>query len=244
MLAKDRWVASEEVDVKVSDIMTTSVVSVAPDAPYKDIVERLVRSEVSSLPVVDRHGTLVGIVTEADLISKEAYDGHRRRALRLVADVLSGREHHWVTKAAGTVAADVMTRNVMVCQPDEQVRSVARRMLERGVKRMPVVDAGALVGIVSRQDILGLFDRPDEMIAADIEHLLADDLNMPEDHHVRCSVDRGVVTLTGDVRYRWDAPIVVSMVRGIGGVIEVISHLQHREPNPRPSTTPGMFGAR
>jgi len=237
-------VASEEVDMKVRDIMTTSVVSVAPDMPYKDVVERLVRSEVSSLPVVDEHGKLVGIVTEADLISKEAYDGHRRRGLALLVDVLSARDHHWVSKAAGTAAADVMTRNVTACRPDEAVRSVARRMLERGVKRMPVVDAGVLVGIVSRQDILRVFDRPDDAIAADVERILRDDLNLPEECHVTSTVDHGIVTLTGHVRYSWDESIVLSMVRDVEGVIDVTSHLHHREPNPRPSTTPPMFGAR
>jgi CBS domain-containing protein len=235
---------AEEVDMKVRDIMTTRVVSVAPDTPYKDVVERLVRAEVSSLPVVDEHGTLVGIVTEADLISKEAYDGHRRRALALLADLLSAREHHWVTKAAGTVAADVMSRNVLVCRPDETVRSVAKRMLERGVKRMPVLDSGVLVGTVSRQDILAMFDRPDEAIAVDVEMVLRDTVKMPEDHHVKCAVDQGIVTLTGDVRYRWDEAIVVALVREVAGVIDVVSQLRHREPNPRASTTPWMFGAR
>src|ERR1019366_482774 len=164
--------------------MTTGVISVAPDTPYKDMVERLVRSEVSSMPVLDERGTLVGIVTEADLISKEAYDLRRHRALALLVDVLSAREHHWVTKAAGTVAADVMTKGVKVCHPDEDVRVVARRMLEERVKRMPVVDGGTVVGMLSRQDVLSILDRPDMAIATDIEQILNDDRNMPEDHNV------------------------------------------------------------
>ena len=66
----------------------------------------------------------------------------------------------------------------------------------------------------------------------------------PLDLALRFSVDHGTVTLTGDVRYRWDVAIVASMVRGIEGVIDVVSHLHHREPNPRPWTTPPMFGPR
>ena len=229
--------------MKVGDIMTTDLVSVAPDTPFKEVVERLVHSDVSSLPVVNDRGKLAGLITEADLIAKEAYGG-RRRALGLLADVLSARDHRWVAKAGGSVAADVMTRNVIGCGSDDDVRSVARRMLEVGVKRMPVVDAGTLVGIVSRHDILEMFDRPDTAIAADVRGLLSDDLNMPEDHHVNFSVQQGVVTLTGDVRYQWDAAIVVAMVRNVAGVIDVVGHLHHRQPNPRASTPLKMFGAR
>ena len=225
-------------------MMTSDVVTVSPDTPYKEVVELLVRSEVSALPVVDPAGQLVGLITEADLISKEAYSTRRRRALALLADVVSVRDHRWVTKAGGSVASDVMTKNVVVCRPTEDARTVAQRMLEEDVKRMPVVDDERLVGIVSRRDILKMFDRPDVTIAADVKRVLTDDLTMPEDHHVRFSVDRGVVTLTGDVRYGWDEPIVVSMVRDLPGVLEVISHLHHREPNPRVPSQPPLFGAR
>jgi CBS domain-containing protein len=147
--------------MKVRDVMTRNVVTIAPDTPYQDVVETLVEREVSGLPVVDRIGALVGIVTEADLISKEAYGGNRSRALALLADVVSVRPHHWATKGLGSVAADVMTTDVVACAPEEDVQVVARRMLTRGVKRMPVVDDGRLVGIVSRPDILKMFARED-----------------------------------------------------------------------------------
>jgi len=230
--------------MKVHEIMTTEVVSVAPETPFKDVVERLVRAEVSSLPVVDSKGMLLGLITEADLISKEAYGTHRHRALAVLADVLAGREHRWVAKAAGSVAADVMTSHVTVCERREDVRSVARRMLEAGVKRMPVVEEGVLVGMVSRSDILATLARPDDEIAADVRRVLADDLNMPDACHVAFSVASGVVTLSGDVRYAWDKAIVVSLILGVPGVIDVISQVRHREPDPRPSMQPGMFGAR
>jgi osmotically-inducible protein OsmY len=67
---------------------------------------------------------------------------------------------------------------------------------------------------------------------------------MPEDHHVNFSVHQGAVTLTGDVRYQWDEPIVVGMVRNVAGVIDVVSHLHHRQRNPSSSPQPKMFGAR
>jgi CBS domain-containing protein len=231
--------------VNVGRIMTTDVVAVRPETPYKETVERLVGSDVSGLPVVDDDGRLLGIVTESDLVAKEAYGGRRPRALALLADLLSARDHHWVTKAAGWTAADVMTKRVTICLPSEDVRLVARRMLERGVKRMPVVDdRGALVGIISRQDLLRGLTRPDEEIATEVARLLRTDPNRPDDHRVTSSVEDGRVTLTGDVRYAWDEPIIVEMIRGVDGVIDVDSHLHHREPNPSLPKPPWMLGTR
>jgi CBS domain-containing protein len=213
--------------------MTTQLVMVARDTPYKDMVERMVAGDVSGMPVVDVSGKLVGIVTEADLVSKEAYAGRRHRALALLADLLSAREHRWASKAVGSVAADVMTKNVVVCRPDEDVRVVARRMLDRGIKRAPVVESGKLVGIVSRHDVLKMFARSDEAIAVDVGGLLATHPNRPDDCHIHYAVMGGMVTLTGDVRYEWDEAIVVSLVREIDGVIDIISQMHHREPDPR-----------
>lgn len=216
--------------MKVSDIMTTQVVSVSPDSPFKEVLERLVESGVSGLPVLDELGALLGIVTEADLASKEAYAG-RRRALAILADVLAAPE--WVRKAGGRTAAEIMTRDVVVCDPDDDPRVVARRMLERRVKRMPVVRSGKVVGMVSRHDILKLYTRPDAEIADDVAATLVGHPNRPDDCHVRSSVESGIVTLTGDVRYEWDEPAVVSLVRDVAGVINVISNVHNREPNPR-----------
>ena len=226
----ERWRA-----MKIEEIMTKEVTTVAPETPFKDVIDRLVRCEVSGLPVVDGNGKLVGLVTEADVIPKEAFSGRRHRALALLGDVLSGRDHGWVEKARGSTAADVMTKNVTTCRRNDDARSVARRMLELDIKRMPVVEAGEVVGIVSRHDILSEFDRPDEAILADVKIALTHDPNLPDDQHVQCSVDDGIVSLTGDVRYGWDEAIVVSIVRGVPGVIDVVSHIHAREANPRSS---------
>lgn len=228
--------------MKVQDIMTAEVVTIGPDVPFKELVETLVRSEVSCLPVVGEQHQLIGIVTEADLISKEAYGTQRHRALAVLADLVTRREHEWVAKAAGSTAADVMTSEVVVCEPGEDVRVVARRMLERRVKRLPVVRDGSLLGIVSRQDILSMFARSDDAIAADVERALSSGLNLPDDQHVGFVVEAGVVTLRGDVRYAWDEPIVVSTVRDVAGVIEVVSRIHHRAPNPPSSSTPWIGG--
>lgn len=220
--------------MKVREIMTSPVVTVSPGTPFKEVLVTLVEAGVSGVPVVDDEGRLVGIVTEADLIPKEACPG-RRRALAALADVLSGHGNRWLRKARGTSASDVMTTDVLACGPDDDLRAVAREMGARRVKRMPVVDEGVLVGIVSRHDVLAAFDRPDEGVAADVERTLASDPNRPDDMHVEVRVHEGVVTLRGDVRYPWDEAIVVSLVRGVLGVLDVVSELHAREHEP-PST--------
>jgi CBS-domain-containing membrane protein len=135
-------------------------------------------------------------------------------------------------KASGWTAADVMTKDVVVCHPDEDVRVAARRLLERRVKRMPVVEDGAVVGMVSRRDFLAVLARPDAEIARDVAEVLSTHPNRPDDFHVNSEVADGIVTLTGDVRYAWDEPVVVSLVRDVEGVIDVESHVRNREPNP------------
>ena len=215
----------------------------APDTPYKDVVERLVESGISGLPVIEGDRRLVGIVTEADLVSKAAYGGKRRRALAVLADVVSARPHHWATKGLGSVAADVMTTDVVTCAPDDDMRVVAWRMLGAASNACPSCKDGAVVGIVSRQDLLRMFARNDHAIAADVTHVLTTDANRLDDAHVLSSVRNGIVTLTGDVRYAWDVPIVAAMAKNVAGVIDVVNDVHNREPNPEPML-PWMYGAR
>ena len=211
--------------MKIGEVMARNVVWVAPDASFRAVLESLLRADVSGLPVLDGSGALVGIVTEADLASKEAYGGGRRRPLALLADVLSLRDHHWVTKASGKVAADIMTKHVVVCDPDEDARVVARRMLDRGVKRMPVLQFGRVVGMVCRRDLLNVFTEPDEMIGAGVARVLEQFRDDRGDCPIQYVVDGGVVTLTGFARDAAEEHAVVSLVRDIDGVIDVVSRL-------------------
>jgi CBS domain-containing protein len=140
---------------RVRDVMTTDVARVRPDATYDHIVDLLVARGVSGLPVTDQDGRLVGIVTEADLVTREAYGPGRRRPYDVWLDNLRNRPPAWVRKTAATTAADLMTRTVVTTSPDADLPSTARRLLESGCRRLPVIDAdGRLVGIVSRRDLL------------------------------------------------------------------------------------------
>jgi CBS domain-containing protein len=139
--------------MKVRDMMSTGVVTVGPQTPWQDIAGRMLEAGVSGLPVVDDDGYLLGIVTEADLVSKPAFGDQPHRPLAVLVDILTGATH-WTGKADGLTAADLMTTAVIITTPYEDMREVAQRMLDYKVQRLPVLDGGRLVGIVSRRDLV------------------------------------------------------------------------------------------
>lgn len=140
---------------RVRDVMTTDVARLRPEATYAEIVDLLLARGVSGLPVTDQDGRLVGIVTEADLVSREAYGPGRRHPVDVLIDNLRNGPSTWADKAAATTAAELMSRTVVTASPDADLPGTARRLLESGYRRLPVVDAGGrLVGIVSRRDLL------------------------------------------------------------------------------------------
>ena len=217
--------------MKVAEVMTTAVVTVGPEASWKEVAERLLDAGVSGLPVVDRDGYLLGIVTEADLVSRPAFGDRRHRSLMAMVDLLTG-EARWAGKATALTAAEMMTTATVSASPQEHVRSAARRMLDSGVKRLPVLDGGRLVGIVSRRDLLHAFHRTDAEIAAQITERLGMVRYAPEDHDVTVSVEDGVVTLEGAVRMEGEVPVVEGLARDVPGVVQVVSRVEFREPNP------------
>jgi len=218
--------------MKIADIMTTDVVTATPETSFKDAVDLLLFHDVSSLLVLDAERRVIGIVTEADVLAKPAYGGRRRRALQVVADILTGGDTNWVKSHART-AGQLMTTDLVVAKQDERVGAVARRMLDAKVKRVPVVDgAHHLVGIVSRHDLLGGYVRPDEIIADDVIAVLTDPMRCPEGRTARATVDEGVVTLVGEVRHPSDRRAVDAAVWRVPGVVDVIDWLDSREPDP------------
>jgi CBS domain-containing protein len=218
--------------VTVRDVMTTDVRTIGPETGFAAIVETLLEHDISGLPVVDDDGTLLGIVTEADLITREAYEG-RRRHLSLVRDHIAGRRPEWIQKASARVARELMTRTVETASPGDDLAVAARRMLEGRHKRLPVCEDGRLVGIVARHDLLRPFSRSDHAIADDVEAILDDPLQAPEAHDVTFAVRQGVVTLRGTTRWARDAEILALFVAAVPGVVAVDDATRAREPEPR-----------
>jgi CBS domain-containing protein len=206
----------------VSSVMTSPVVTVTPDTTFKDAVRMLRRKRVSGLPVVDRYGQLVGIVTEADLLNKvekrepESYvlESKRHRA---------DRAH-----AAAMDVASAMTREVVTVRPDFPIALAAREMHTRGIKRLPVVDeSGKVVGIVSRGDLLTVFLRPDREVRADVKKVLGDAFEKHGGRELKARLSSGVVDLTGAFEEKSRCDALVRAVTAVEGVIGVRSKMTY-----------------
>lgn len=211
--------------------MTSPAITIGPDTKFPEIVDIMLANDVSGLPVLDDDGELLGIVTEADLVSKEAYGFRRRRPLALIFDFLRERDPQWVRKAAGRTAKELMTGMPATASPDDDLGSAARRMIELHHKRLPVVSGGRVVGVVSRHDLLAPMRRSDLDILNDVEALLADPREVPATHQAKAFVNSGVVTLVGDVMFQIDADLIGSVVAGVPGVVAVDNRCRGSEPS-------------
>ncbi len=153
--------------ITVSDVMTRRVVTASPETTFKEAVSLLERNRVSGLPVVDRTGKLVGIVSEADLLNK----AEKREP---DAYVLESRRHRLDrSRAAALDVGSAMSRDVTSVRADAPIALAAREMHTRGFKRLPVVDGeGRVVGIVSRSDLLKVFLRSDGELQTEVRRIL------------------------------------------------------------------------
>jgi CBS domain-containing protein len=139
--------------MKVADVMTRAVITVGPEASWQEVTRRMLDAGVSGVPVTDPEGSLLGIVTEADLMTKPAFGRRRQRSLAAFVELVTG-DAGLVAKAMAATAGDLMTAPAITASPGEGIGAAALRMLDRSLKHLPVVDRGRLVGIVSRRDLL------------------------------------------------------------------------------------------
>src|ERR1700749_5075030 len=209
----------------VKDVMTAEVVAVKRETTFKEMAAVLRRYRVSALPVVDDTGQVVGVVSEADLLAKEALADPG-----VVAELL---HHQDVRKAQGLTAGDLMTRPAGTAAPGDPVGQAARMMPFMRVKRLPVVNSGGqLVGIVSRSDVLAVFDRPDEDIRKDIVDTMLRHEFLIDQRLFTVTVESGVVTMEGCPETAALGHALVRKARHVPGVVAVRDHLTYPDTYP------------
>ena len=211
---------------RVSDVMTSSVVTVDRITPYQEIAQALARHKISGVPVLKMGRHVVGVVSESDLLAAE--DKTVRQA-RL--DAQSPRRWRLrQPRRTGLTAGTMMTAPAITIHPDATIPSAARLMNTHHVRRLPVVDSdGKLVGIVTRRDLLSIFLRPDADIVHDVRQVL-EELPLTNPADVTVTVHHGVVTLTGAIesasqRYHDLIPVALRLAWDVDGVVDVVNEL-------------------
>ncbi len=215
--------------MNVRELMTTTVVTVGPDATVKEAASLLAENGISGLPVVDDEGAVVGVFSEADVLVKETTAGGRRRGA--THWLLDPQDPEFESRFAATTVRQAMSSPALTIDAGRPVVEAATRMLDNDVNRLPVVDPdGKLIGLVSRGDLVRAFVRSDEAIRREIEDdLLRGGLWVDHPDDIRVEVTAGEVILSGRVDSKADAEIVPLHIRQVPGVVGVTSRLTTRD---------------
>lgn len=217
------------------DAMTSAAVTIAPDATVADAARIMAERGVSGLPVVDQSGQLVGIVTEGDLLRRKELGSETRRTwwARLFRDDKSLAAEF--AKAHGRFVREVMTRNVVCVRYDTPLGRIAELLSTLDVKRLPVLKNGALVGVVSRRDVMrslaklaAIEARPqkasDDEIARGVLCRI-DNAPFVSAIQVQLTITEGVVEVSGTVSSENQRQAVLAMIEETPGVARVIDRI-------------------
>ncbi|MEY9835660.1 CBS domain-containing protein [Streptacidiphilus sp. EB103A] len=208
----------------VGELMTPGVVSVGPDTPFKEIAQLLAGNDITSVPVIDDQDRPLGVVSEADLLRHEAA-GEDPNGL-LPKPRLSARDRD---RSEATTARGLMTSPAVCARPEWTVVEAARVMEQRHFKRLLVVDeAGRLIGVVSRSDLLRVFLRHDQAIREEIRHEVVGRVLGLSPDQLDVKVADGMVTLSGTLQHRSVAHALIQLAKGVDGVIAVVDQLGYR----------------
>ncbi|TXS78991.1 CBS domain-containing protein [Streptomyces sp. me109] len=215
---------------KVGSVMATEVVTARYGTPFKEVARLLHEHRISGLPVIDEDDKVLGVISETDLMVRQAaipdpYETPRR--FRFPGLTRSARRQ--AAKGHARTAEQLMSVPPVTVHADGTIAEAARTMARSRVERLPVVDdEDRMVGIVTRRDLIQVFLQPDDVIRREvIDEVLVRALWMTPST-VEVGVHEGVVTLVGHVERRSEAEIAVSMTDRIDGVVAVLDKLTYR----------------
>ena len=140
--------------MRAADLMTRNVVTVDEEASVQEAAALMLRHRVSALPVLDRSGKLVGIVSEGDLMRRAELGTERERSWWLELITANSDLAEDYVKAHGRKVGEVMTRKPITASPNTPINEIAVLLEEHAIKRVPILDRGKLVGIVARANLL------------------------------------------------------------------------------------------
>ena len=225
--------------MQARDIMASRVVSIAPEATVLEAIELMLKNRISGLPVIDRTGALVGIVTEGDFL-RRAETGTERKRPRWLEFLLGPNSlAKDYVRSHGRKVEEVMTKELVTVSDEAPLDEVVRIMERKRVKRLPVMRGRELVGIVSRASLLHALatmsrDLPQPLKSdADIRRRVMEELAKQPWAPIALIdivVKDGVVELWGSITEASQGEALRVCAENIPGVKAVVSHLSWIEP--------------
>jgi CBS-domain-containing membrane protein len=223
--------------MKAHDVMTWGTITVEPEASMARAVRLMLQNSISGLPVVDDKGRLVGMVTEGDFLRRGELGTQRQRPRWLEFLVGPGRLAAEYVQSSGRKVSEIMTPDVQTITPETPLDEVVRKMERHRIKRLPVVQDGKLVGIVSRANLLhALASVAREFKSAatdDItirDRIIAECAKQPWAPHVNVVVRDGIVELWGAIMDERERQAFIVAAENVPGVKLVHDHLAWIEP--------------
>jgi CBS domain-containing protein len=223
--------------MRVKDVMTPKVICIGADESVSKAASLMLQNRISGLPVVDKKGELVGIVTEGDFLRRSELGTQRRRPKWLEFIVGPGKLAQEYVHTSGRKVDDVMTPDPWTISEDESLKAVVDMMERRCIKRIPVTRGGRLVGIISRANLMHALSSlaseaiapatGDSAIRDNIIKLIAKQDWAP---HVNVVVKDGVAKLYGVVTDDRERQGLVVAAENVAGVKRVMDHLVWVEP--------------
>jgi CBS domain-containing protein len=140
--------------MKARDVMVAPVITASPNASVKSVAETFMRHQISAVPVVDNKGKLLGMISEGDLLHRAEAGTEKRRSWWLNAFVGPDTLANEYVKAHARKVSDAMTHQVVTASPETPLHEVAALLEKHSIKRVPIVENGQLVGIVSRANLV------------------------------------------------------------------------------------------
>lgn len=211
--------------MRAKDVMTTKVLTVTPGMALKDAALVLVENKVSGLVVVDDHGAVVGVVSEADILARER--GAERPSGGFLQRFFDAGGID--PRLDARLVREAMSAPAITIGPNTALAEAAGIMLDDGVNRLPVVEDGKLIGIVTRADLVRAFTRSDEEILREIRDDVIFRTLWIAPESVTVTVEHGEVSLSGEVETRTDAELLPAFVERVPGVVSVRSTLSYRQ---------------
>jgi CBS domain-containing protein len=221
------------------DVMTRAVLTVTPDMKLVDAAKRMLEAHVSGLPVVDDAGQLVGVLSEGDLLRRTETGTEPRHAGWVELFLGPARLATEYVHTHARYVREVMTETPITVAEDTPLSDVVKLMERRHIKRVPVVRGAALVGVVSRADLVRLFikkiEATPEASATDgaIRDAVRAELTHSKwasAHNVTVTVQDGVVTLEGVLFNEALRPALCVIAENTDGVKSVEDHMVWVEP--------------